>query len=400
VTPSAHTEEFFNPFNPVHIADPDDYLHASRRSCPVAPVSDGLYTVASDQAVREVLDDTRHFSNRGNFSVGPEDLGFPYPFVSETDPPVHTALRARLMKDLAPARLRKLRPQIERIVTDTIERLPRTGRAELYADYIHFIPVAALYTLIGIPGSDWSYVENLSDAIVAQLPVPLTELPEYAELTNHIGRLVEERRAHPDDRRGDVLDNLCFAEAVETDMPDAEVVTHLVQLLAAATDTTRALITNCVYRLLEQRSQWQAVLADRSLLSNAIEESLRFDAPVQFVVRTAVDDVAIGGCPIDTDKKVCLSLQSANHDEQTWGDEARSFRVDRPNAIGHLSFGRGIHACIGAPVARIEAALTIGALLDRYPDMTLDPSARWVKCKGGLVRRVESLPVLLTGDPS
>jgi cytochrome P450 len=183
-------------------------------------------------------------------------------------------------------------------------------------------------------------------------------------------------------------------------MPAVEIITHIFQLVVAATDTTRSLITNCVYRLLEQRDQWESVLADRSLLSMGIEESLRLDSPAQFMVRSVVEEVTVGSCAIDPGHKVYLNIQSANHDEQRWGEDSRRFRVDRPGATAHLAFGRGIHACIGAPLARIEARTAIAALLDTYPDMTLAPGARWVKCPGALTRRVHALPVLLTGKKS
>jgi cytochrome P450 len=209
--------------------------------------------------------------------------------------------------------------------------------------------------------------------------------------------LVEDRRASPNDRHEDVLDNLCFAAPDEQDMPALEVVSHILQLVVAATDTTRALIANCLYRMLEQRDQWEAVAADRSLLPNAIEESLRMDSPGQFMVRSVVDDITIRSCPIASGNKVYVSIQSANHDEERWGEDSLTYRVDRPNDSGHLAFGRGIHACIGAPLARIEARAAVAALLDAYPDMALAPDTVWVKCGGALIRRVQAVPVLLTG---
>src|SRR4029453_146619 len=127
------------------------------------------------------------------------------------------------------------------------------------------------------------------------------------------------------------------------------------------------LICNVFYRLLDSRKLWEAGLADRSLLPNAIEESLRMDSPAQFMVRSVVEDVAIDSSPVPAGKKVYLNIQSPNHDEKWWGDDSRTYRIDRPNASSHLAFGRGIHTCIGAPVARIEARIAIGALLDRYP---------------------------------
>ncbi|GAA5150986.1 cytochrome P450 [Amycolatopsis dongchuanensis] len=390
--------EFFDPLNPVHVADPDEFMKASRKGCPVAKVSEHLYTANTDDVVRSVFDDTKRFSNRGNFSVGAEDVRFPFTVVTMADPPDHTVLRSRLLKSMAAARLRKLTPEVENIVRDAVGALPASGRVDLYADYVHFIPSAVLYALIGIPKAKWREVQTWSDAVVRVIPEPAHELPEFAALMGFLAKCVEERRAHPGDRHEDVLDNLCWADPGEVEMPALEVVCHIFQLVVAATDTTRALIANCVYRLLEERDRWEAVVADRSLLPNAIEESLRVDSPAQFMVRTAVEDVTLAECPVPAGKKVYLNIQSANHDENRWGEDSRTFRIDRPGATAHLAFGRGIHACIGAPLARIEARSAIGALMDAFPGMRLAPDAAWVKCGGAITRRVESVPVWLNGE--
>lgn len=397
MTTSTEPDHFFNPLNPDHVADPDDLMHASRIGCPVGRVSDTLFTVNTDLGVREVFDDTARFSNRGNFSVGPDDIQWPFTPITNADPPAHTALRARLLKDFAPARLRKLTPRVEGIVEQALAALPMSGHADLYADYAHFIPAHVLYALIGIPQAAWSDVQKWADVIVATVPEPTHLLPEFASITAYLGQLVQQRRAQPDDRQEDVLDNLCFADPDEADMSAPEVMTHILQLVVAATDTTRGLIANCLYRLLENRVHWEALLADRSVLPNAIEESLRLDSPAQFMVRSVLEDVSIDSCQIPAGKKAYLNIQSANHDEKRWGDDSRVYRLGRPNVSAHLAFGRGIHACVGAPLARIEARVAIGALLDRYPDMTLAADAAWVKCPGPLVKRVQSVPVLLNG---
>lgn len=229
------------------------------------------------------------------------------------------------------------------------------------------------------------------------VPEPTDGLPEFGALIGFLVQLVEERRAQPSGQHQDVLDNLCFAEPDETELPTLDVVSHVFQLVVAGTDTTRALIANCLYRLLEDRHQWEAVVADRTLLPNAIEESLRLDSPAQFMVRTVLEDVTLAQCPIPAGKKLYLNIQSANHDETRWGDDSRTYRFDRPSAAAHLAFGRGIHACLGSPLARIEARLAINALMDAYPDMRLKANAAWVKSESAITRRVESVPVSIDG---
>jgi cytochrome P450 len=179
VTTPAVSDQFFNPLNPDHLADPDELMHASRIGCPVGQVSDTLYTVNTDAAVRQVFDDTVHLSNGGNFSVGAEDIKWPVTPVTNEDPPKHTALRARLLKNFAPARLRRLAPRVEAIVADCLGALPVSGRIDLYAEYAHFIPARVLYALIGIPGTAWPEVQRQADVIVATVPEPTHELPEF-----------------------------------------------------------------------------------------------------------------------------------------------------------------------------------------------------------------------------
>lgn len=135
--------------------------------------------------------------------------------------------------------------------------------------------------------------------------------------------LVAERRAHPDERREDVLGNLCFAHRGDEELSDTEVVVHTFQLIVAATHTTRSLIANCLYQLLAEHELWDWVLAERSLLLQAIEESLRLDSPATFLVRTAFEEEEILACPVTVGDKQCLSFPSADRDESA-GVIARS----------------------------------------------------------------------------
>lgn len=388
----------FTPFDPEHVADPAGHLRTARRECPVRPVNDLLYVVTSDAAVRDVFDDTTRFSSRGNFVLGKEDRKFPVPVITMVDAPLHTRLRDRLLRSFTPARLRRLAPRVDEIVASSLSQLPDSGEVELYQVFIKALPSAVIYALIGLPEESWPRVQELSDVLVAAIPAPTVGMPEFAELTGFFANLADERRASPNDRRPDVLDTLCFAEDGEEEFSSQAIMMHLMQLTNAGTDTTRALITNCLYRLLDDPSQWRRVVEDRSLLPNAIEESLRVDSPGTFMVRNVIEDVEIGGCPVTAGHKAYLSIQSANHDEAVWGENSLEYQHDREGAAAHIAFGRGVHSCLGAPLARIEARAAISALMDRYPNMTLASHARWTPAPGAFTRRVERLDVVLAPE--
>ncbi|WP_228000481.1 cytochrome P450 [Nocardia australiensis] len=392
----ANPGEIFTPHNATHRNSPDTYLQNARAQCPVSRASDVLYVVSRDEDVRRIFTDQQHFSSRGNFTLGEQDLEVPVPLITMTDPPVHTGLRKRLLKNFAPARLRKLEPEIAKVVADAVGELEtQSGTVDLYDRYIKSIPTRVLYAFIGIPREMWDTVQEWADIINESLLSAPEETTEYARLTQYIGELVEERRSMPDNRHTDVLDNFCFADEGEREMSSFEVVMHIWQLLGAGTDTTRALMSNCVFRLLESHDQWDQIVADRSRLTNAIEESLRLDSPGTYMTRSVLSDVEIGGCPVQAGSKVYLSLQSANHDEKVWGDDSLEFNSSRAGAAAHVAFGNGIHACLGAPLVRIEARIAISALMDRFPNLYLAPGITWRNIDSYLFRRAEDIAVVL-----
>ncbi|SFA88734.1 Cytochrome P450 [Amycolatopsis marina] len=382
----------FNPLSPQHLSDPDDRLAAARTQCPVSLPKGDFATLVRDTDVRDVLVQTDVYSAKGNFVIEGE-LDMPVALITELDAPEHTELRTRLLRWFAPRRLRQLTPEVEAIVEQSLAALPDEGEVELYDAYVRFIPAKVLFAFMGLPKEHWGRIQQWTDVILATVPEPIADLPEMQELMTLLNEVVEQRRSG-EPGSGDVIDGLVHAREGESELTAGEVITHLFQLVGAGTDTTRSLIVNTVYRLLES-GQWERLVNDRSLLPNAIEESLRLDTPLQFVLRTAKEDTEIGGCPVDAGSKVFLSLQSANHDEETWGVDAREYRPDRVGAASHLAFGRGVHACMGAPLTRIEVIKAIDALLDRYPNMRLSPAATWDRIEAPLLKRPRELRVIL-----
>lgn len=382
----------FDPLDPVHLADPDGPLAAARARCPISFPRPGLACIVTDEDVQHVLGHPEIYSNRGNFAIDGE-LELPARLITMMDPPEHTELRRRLLRWFAPARLRALRPEVERIVANALDRLPAAGEVDLYDSYVRSVPSSVVFAFMGLPESLWQDLQDWTDVIAERMPEPLIELPEMGKMIAALTEVVKQRRAEPPAFR-DVVDGLLCPRDGEAELSEVEAVTHLMQLVLAATDTTRSLIVNTVHSLLTT-DLWQALVRDRSRVPSAVEESLRRDTPLQFVLRTTNREDSLGGTVIPAQTKVLVSLQSANLDEQTWGADAAEFRLDRDAASAHRAFGRGIHTCIGAPLARLESVCAIDALLGAYPSLRLVDSYRWEKVRAPMMRRPTKLQVVL-----
>ena len=393
---SSRTYAPYDPLDPSHQAAPGPRLAEARRRCPVSEPRPGEFVIARHADVSAAVTDHEAFSSRNNFVLdgGTETADLPAAPITAMDPPEHTALRARLRRWFAPAQLRKQEPRIREIVDELIDQLPRGQSVDLFTALGRRVPARTVYAFIGLPEADWDRLQGWADVIDHQFPRVSIDMPEMAALAGYLGELVAIRSTQP--ATPDVLGGLIHAAGGETPLAPVEIVMDLMQLILAGTDTTGALITNLLYELLVDRSRWERLLADRTLILAAIEESLRHDAPLQYVLRTANDDRKICGCPVQAGNRLVLHLQSANWDEEAWGDDADAFSLDRPAGQATLmSFGYGIHTCLGAPLARLEARIVLERLLDRVPELRLCADYRRQPGPGLMVRRPARLDVSL-----
>lgn len=388
----------YDPLNPKHVTEPFERLAEARERCPVSEPRPGIRVVARDEDVRAALLDHERFSSVGNFvleepAAEGEAHAPPPQMITMMDPPEHTQLRQRLRAWFAPARLRKLEPRIREIVRGVLGEIPPGQTLEVFSAIARRVPARTVYALIGIPEEDWDEVQIWADATNDRLPLPVTDMPEFHSLISYLGQLVGARAANPATGE-DVIDGLTHPADGREPLPAHEAVVHVLQLIAAGTDTTASLICNLLYELLADRTRWERLLEDRSLLENAIEESLRHDAPLHYAIRTVTEDGEIAGCPVHASEKAVLSLQSANLDERAWGEDAADFRLDRPGARRQIAFGHGIHLCLGAPLARLEGRVVLEEMLDRYPDLRLAPGFRYEPDKGLMLHRPRRLDVV------
>ena len=387
----------YDPLNPEHVGNPAARLAEARSRCPVSQPRPGLYVVAKHQDVLDALKDPDFLSSKNQFVLegGTPTDDLPAKPITMLDPPAHTALRNRLKRWFAPSLLRKEEPRVRQIVADILNRFRPGQQLEVWADVGRPIPARTVYSFLGIPESDWQQVQGWADVVNDHFPQVSIEMPEFASLFGYLVELVGRTAAQPASGVG-VIDGLVHQEPGEEPLTPIEATTHVMQIILAGTDTTGSLFTNLLYELLVEPARWQRLVEDPSLIGPAIEESLRHDAPLQYILRTATRDGEIRGCPVSAGDRIALQAQSANLDEEVWGPDAGTFDLDRMlGQASMLSFGHGIHTCLGAPLARLEARALLEGLVERFPRLRLAPDFKREPAHRSLVRRPQRVDVVL-----
>jgi cytochrome P450 len=318
------------------------------------------------------------------------------------DPPDHTRLRRLMTKAFTPARVARLRPRVEELANQLLDKLSLADEAELISQFGFPLPLAVICELFGVPEADRADLHRWSTAMVTDsASVALTSdsrstdaQQAAAAISGYLVRLIESKRRQPGD---DLLTALVQARGEHgEDMLDAnELVSMAFLTLVAGHETVVNLIGNGMLALLRHPEQLAALRADPALLPNAIEEFLRFDGPANSaMLRHTTEPVTFGDVTIPAGEFVLALVTSANRDGDRFADPDR-FDISRP-AGGHLTFGHGIHYCIGAPLARLEGEVAFRLLLDRFPHIRLGVPADRLRWRfSTLVRGLESLPVRL-----
>ena len=287
-----------------------------------------------------------------------------------TDPPDHTRLRGLATRAFTPRTVETLRAKIVALVDQLLDGFD--GEVDVMDALAFPLPVTVIGELLGVPADDRQVLRPLVRAITAILELVVT--PEAldeataadARLTEYFAGLVAERRAHPGD---DLLSKLIEAEDKGDQLTERELISTAILLFAAGFETTTHLIGNGLLALLRNPEQLARLRADRSLVRPAVEELLRYDSPVQIAARTTYEDLDIGGQHIEAGNAVLALLGAANHDPARFGDPER-LDVGRDEGPP-MSFGGGIHFCLGATLARVEGQIVLDRLLDRFRTMEL-----------------------------
>ena len=314
------------------------------------------------------------------------------------DPPDHTRIRGIVQKVFTPRAIEQLTPRVQMLVDDALAAVVARGDdLEVVADLAFPLPFQVISDMLGMPDGDrdllrtWAHTLTLGlEPVLAQLHV--TDIMDASDrMTDHVLEAIEWKRAHPAD---DLLTALIDAEHEGERLTADELVDQVVLLFVAGHETTVNLIGNGSLALLLNRPQLERWQNDPSIATTAIDELLRYDAPVQFSRRVTTVDVDIDDRRIAAGTFVFVVLGSANRDPARWGDDADTVDLTRAGAAQHLSFGSGIHHCLGAALARLEGRIALGTLVERFPKMELATAEP--KWNGRLtLRGLEELPVSL-----
>lgn len=306
-----------------------------------------------------------------------------------TDPPQHIRLRALVGRSFTRHRVELLRPRIQRITDDLLDAMLPLGRADLVTSFAHPLPLSVICELLGVPEPDRAEFRKLTTEAVAPTSAE-SAFDAMTRLGEYFTEFVEDKRCTaPGD---DLLSDLIRTRAEDGDRLSADELRGMAfVLLLAGHETTVNLISGGVHALLCHPDQLALLRADMSLIDGAVEETLRYEGPVEAATfRFAAEDLEIAGTLIARGDAVMIGLEAADRTASRYPDPDR-FDIRR-DSRGHLAFGHGIHHCLGAPLARLEARIALRTLLDRAPALAQDgPPGDWLP--GMLIRGVRSLPV-------
>jgi cytochrome P450 len=331
----------------------------------IAGTTSNTWLITGHQAVFDVLRDTDVFS-----SALPSPDGLTLTEAEQgrlvlinSDPPRHTALRHVVNRAFTARRVAALEPMIRTLSEELVARIPLDEPVDLMPALCEPLPITVIATLLGIEPDRRADFKRWSDAMVASAdPSTLDDnLAEIASMHEYFAAQVASKRAHPGD---DLVSMLVAADMDGTALEDWEVVSFCVLLLLAGNETTRSLLGCMIATLSERPDLWAALRRDPSLADAAVEESLRYDSPVQVLNRWTKCETTLHGHTVPAFANVAAAYAAANRDPAVFPDPDE-FRLDRPTGR-HLAFGLGAHFCLGAPLARAEGRIVLQSLLSRF----------------------------------
>ncbi len=378
--------------DPAFLENPFPFYELGRAMSPLILPERGLAMVFGYDDATAILKDWETWSSR--FPPPPEVTDPPEPMMLSSDPPRHTRLRSLVSQAFTPRMVEQLEPRIREITRELLEPALETGECDLVAALAYPLPVIVIAEILGIPPEDRAKFKEWSDEAVASLGTALggggrqIRAEVFEEMREYFTRMTEERRQRP---RNDLISGLVQAEQDGERLTFADLLQMLVLLLVAGNETTTNLISNTMLSFLEHRDQLAKVEAEPARIPGAIEEVLRHNSPVQATVRRPTRDVEVRGKTIPANLATVVWLAAANRDPAQFPEPLR-FDVERsPNR--HLAFGLGIHFCLGAPLARLEARVAYEELLGAATGFERTTEGMLPRVPTFIMRGVLELPI-------
>ncbi|HEY7946718.1 MAG TPA: cytochrome P450 [Acidimicrobiales bacterium] len=389
--------ELYDPFSHELHDDPYPVYRTLRDEYPLYFCeARGIWVLSRFEDVWEAVHDPATFSSaQGVFpGLGEYNPDQMLPVMIMMDPPRHTELRSLVNRAFTRRRIADREEAIRGIARDLVDALVDAGEGDLVEDLAKPLPAIVIADLLGVPREDRKEFRHWSEQIIQDNPddpaAAATAMEGGASLLAYFANLISERRRSP---RDDLLNALITAEIDGERLSEDELFGMSVLLLVAGNETTTNLVSNSAVLFAHHPDHWQSVVADRSLLPGAVEECLRFDSPVQALARTLTRPVTIHGQTMNEGEKVLLVYGSANRDEREF-PQPETFDIAR-TVDRQLAFGHGIHFCLGAPLARLEAQIAYSELAQRAPEWTVTGAPQ--RMHSGPIRGLSRLPVSMTG---
>ncbi|MEU5026552.1 cytochrome P450 [Streptomyces milbemycinicus] len=389
-TPQQSEPVIFNPFTPEFMEDPYPHYAELRRHVPVHEHPGGFWMLSRYEDVDALLRSGLSVEQR-HVAPGPFRDAYTNAGVTDEprlkglalldrDPSDHTRLRKLVSKAFTPRAINAMEPQIRSLVDDALDAIAEAGTVDLVEALAFPLPFTVISQMLGMPPTDNERLRLLSHTLMRSVE-PTTDIEVMkaveaadAELFALVGEAVSWKRDHPAD---DLLTALIAAEDNGDALTHDELVAQVAMLYVAGHETTVNLLSGGTLALLRNPDQLKLLRDTPDLIENAVEELLRYDAPVHNSRRVTLETYHVDGFEIPPGSFILANLAGANRDETFWGPDAEELRLERENARRHLAFGGGIHHCLGAALARIEGRVAIGELVRRFPALSLDGDVEW-----------------------
>src|SRR6187200_949253 len=403
--------------SPKQRLNPFQFYADMRHNNPVAyDDSNNIWAVFRYYDVQFILGDYTHFSSavpvptkldanlqkEGN-EEEEQKMPFSRPSLLKSDPPYHRTLRGVVASAFTPMIISKLEPRIENITHDLLNQVIEKGNMDLINELAYPLTVTVIAELLGVPLQDRDIFRRWADKLLSSAGSQL--IAEHhgsaknlvlieSEMDDYFNAIIDKRTLSP---QSDLISNLIKAEADGHHLSREEILAFCTLLLLAGHVTTVNLIGNTILPLLQNPQEFKKLKASPTLIPSTIEETLRYRSPVQAIFRMTTQDITIGGAQkIPSGQGIIVWLGSANHDESVFPDPEK-FDISRvPHAHSHVGFGHGIHFCLGAPLARLEARVALKIILERLQNLELDESKDIKPLQSLIFHGVSQLPLRFT----